>query len=168
VAVVVESLPTRGGGLTAWLVDFRERATMRKVNALEAAWPSGSAGNVLALIAYLKHSSSRVRTTAALALGEYLPVIVRQSGRTPVVEKAVAGLLDAAALETAEPVLTNIGTVFGNTDRLVTPKALAAALKGRSPSDVAKVGYGIRLLRSSKYRKELLESLKSLEEPHRK
>lgn len=166
VAVVLESLPTRARGLTSWLAEFRERAALRKVNALEEGWPSGSEGNVLRLLSYLRHSRPKVRETAALAIGEYLPVIVRASGRTPVVERAVAGLLDAVALETAEPALTNIGVAFGNTPDLVTPAALVAALNGRSPSHIDKVGYGLRLLRSNEYRTELLNALSSLQEPN--
>lgn len=168
VPVVVTTLPARERRLFTRFTERREKAAIErekaaieKVSSLEEQWPKGNPSNLKALLHYLKHSSADVRYVAAEAIGEYLPVIIRnQSGRRTTIDgSAVEALLGALSSETNGPVLTQIGSSLGNTESLVTPDRLLDSLKGRSPADVARVAHGLDLLQPTEYRRQLRAAL---------
>jgi hypothetical protein len=147
-----------------WFPKFLEKGIINKVVDLEQQWSYGNESNLHTLLSYLKHPSGNVRSTAALAIGEYLPIITERKDSPSAqytVEKALQALLEMLAKEKDALALSNLGIAFGNTEYLIKPDQLVNACKPLDKNIVEKMAKGIRSLRTTSYRSDLLKALES-------
>ncbi len=132
------------------------------ISSLEQQWTTGDAIGIMALTEKLRDSDAKVRETAAVAIGEFIPC-----AKTPYAiemgSNAIKELLKLLETEQDESVLDDIFISLANID---DPNLIPSFSKTVKKLKLPTIYIGIRnisLLRSTNTRKEMISSLQSIE-----